>query len=99
VAAAEAAGEAAVLPRVVEVVVDAWAVAAVTNPFAVVVDVRSFGVALDVFSRPGRRAMRGRWTTLGDVPAADCMTASAVAAMLREYGQGKDEEHQKKFGD
>ena len=50
VAAAEAAGEAAMLPGMIEVEAGVVASSVVSNPLAVVVDVRSFGMAC-----PGRR--------------------------------------------
>jgi len=87
VAAAEAAGEASVLPGMIEVEAGIIGAGVVPDPLAVVVDVRGFGMAFFVGSgRPGRRAMRSRWTVFRNVSATDGMTASAMAAVLREGG-------------
>ncbi len=50
-APAEAAGEAAMFPRVLEVEAGIIASGVVSNPLAVVVDVRGFGMSLAVFER------------------------------------------------
>jgi hypothetical protein len=91
VAAAEAAGEAAVLPGMIEVEAGVIASGVVSDPSAVVVDVRSFRMAFPVAIRlgcgPGGRAASRGWTVVRNVSATNGMTtASAVASMLRERG-------------
>ncbi len=92
VTAAEAAGEAAMLPGVIEVEAGIIASGVVSNPLAVVVDVRGLGMAFFIAtSRSGRRAMRRRWTVLGNISAANGMTTASVATVLR---QGGERQHQ-----
>ena len=90
VTSAEAAGEVTVLPGVVEMEAGIVAAVVVSNPLAVVVDVRGLGMAFFIStSRSGRRAMRRRWTMLGNVSAANGMAAAAVATVLRQGGEGQ----------
>ena len=104
-AAAEAAGEAAMLPGMIEVEAGIVARAGVVpDPFAVVVNVRSVGMA---FCRDnvgghglGRRAMGGRRTMFGNISAAyGVAAASAVAIVLREAGKKKSEIEQEHCGE
>ncbi len=95
-APAEAAGEAAMFPRVIEVEAGIIASGVVSNPLAVVVDVRGFGMSLAVFERRmgfgwARRAVSGLWTMVGNVSAADVM----AAAVLPEGGKGEDQGYTK----
>jgi hypothetical protein len=81
VAGAEAAGEVAVLPGMIEVIVNVVASGVVADPFAVGVNVRRVGMAgmiVEMLRRGVRRARRRR-TVLGNV---------AYAGMLREGGDG-----------
>jgi len=87
VAAAEAAGEAAVLPGVIEVEAAIIAAEIVSHPLAVAVDVRGFGMTFAVAERRmgfglARRAMKGLGTMVGDVSTPDLM----AAAVLRKDG-------------
>lgn len=79
---AETTGEVAVLPGMVEVIGNTWAVYIVSNPGAVVVDVRSFGMARHMFDRLGGRAMRDWRTMFGNVPSTYGMAPSALASVL-----------------
>lgn len=104
VAAAEAAGEVAVLPGVIEV--EAGLVSAVVVPYppAVVVDVRGFGVtfivAIGGLGRSFvRHAMRGRGTMMRNVTATYCMAAAFVATMLREGRERKGQQDSKNLWD
>jgi hypothetical protein len=106
VRAAEAAVEAAMLPGMIEVKTYVVAAVVVSNPFAVVVDVGGFGMALTVVEMPVgivmivvvtfavvRVAMIGLGTMVGDVSAADIVVAVAVIAVvfvLRQGWHGKD---------
>jgi hypothetical protein len=80
VAAAEAAGETSVLPRMIEMIVGVVGAAVMADPFAIGMDVRSVGMAgLVVEVRRCRDRMSNRRRTgpvLRDVPgtAADVMT-------------------------
>jgi len=85
VAAAETAGEVAVRPGMIEVVINASALF-VSDPCAVVVNVRSFGMALDVFRRPGWSAMRRRRTVFGNESTTD-----SVTAVLSPQGNGENQ--------
>jgi hypothetical protein len=84
--AAEAAGVVAVLPGMIEVEAGVVVAVIMPDPFAVVVDVRSFGVAwmVDAGCGSGGRSVDNRLgTVLGNVSAADGMSAAAVV-----LGQG-----------
>jgi len=84
VAAAEAAGKVAVLPGVVEMKAGFTDAVVVTDPFAVVVDVRRLGMAWFIAGgRLARRGMRGWRAVFGNVSAAHGM----AAAMLRDSGE------------
>jgi hypothetical protein len=93
VAAPEAAGEAAVLPGMIEMKTGVVSSVLVPDPLPVVVDVWGFGMAFMVAnSRMGsfmRRAVVCGWTVVGNVSAA-------YVAMLRPGGEGKDHRHCKK---
>jgi hypothetical protein len=103
-AAAEAAGEAAMLPGVIEV--EAGLVSAVVVPYppAIVVDMRGFGVTfvVTIGSLGGsfvRHAMRGRGAMMRNVTFTHCMAAStsAMVFMLRQDRERKEHEHYKNF--
>jgi hypothetical protein len=94
VSTAKAAGESAVFPGMVEMEAGIVTSSVMTDPGAVVMNVRSFGVTRVVVER--RRRVRGSCvsggrTMLGDESAADSVSASAVAAMLCPEGNAKYE--------
>lgn len=83
VAAAKAARKAAVLPRMIEVIVGIAATGVMANPFVVGVDVGSVGMARFVgevwmFGRGARIVMNGSWPVGRNVT-----TANAARRMLR----------------
>jgi len=92
VAAAESAGEMAVLPGMIKMEAGIIAPGVMPDPGAVVVDMRGLGMAFLVMKigrRVGDRSMaRGR-TMLGNKAAANCVAAASVGAMLRQRGQGE----------
>jgi len=96
VAAAEAAFKATMLPGMIKVETGVIASSVVSDPTAVVVDVRGVGVAFPVAiilgRGPGWRAASGRWTVVRHVSATHCMTASAVAtaAVITVLRKGRD---------
>jgi len=108
-AAAEPAGEAAVLPGMIEVEARVVTSSVVPDPGAVVVDVGSLGMAFVIMKtlcRVGNRSTRGGWAVLRNESAADGVAAAAVRAVLRQGGQRKHqgyrnrgERNNKKFGD
>jgi len=86
-AAAKAAGEAAMLPGMIEVEAGIIASGVVADPGAVVVDMRGFGMAWLVVKtgrRVGDRSMTSGWAMLGNVSAADGVAACFVASVLRQ---------------
>jgi len=99
-AAAKTAGEAAVLPRMIDAIVLVAATGIVANPLVIAVDVRSFGVIWPVAegacvflgaglggARPG--ISRGRWTVRGNVTATHvASTAALLALALRTSSAG-----------
>lgn len=89
VSATEATGEPAVLPGMIEVEAGIASSGIVSNPLTVMVNVRSLRVTFLVRHGSGGRAMRGRWTMLGNVAATDCVTASLMVVVLCESGKGK----------
>jgi hypothetical protein len=83
VAAAKTARKAAVLPRMIEVIVGIAATGVMANPFVVGVDVGSVGMARFVgevwmFGRGARIVMNGSWPVGRNVT-----TANAARRMLR----------------
>jgi len=80
--AAEAAREMSMFPGMIEMEPGVVSSSVMSDPFTVVMDVRGFGVALNVFGGPGWRAVRGWRTMLWNKSPAD-RVASAMAAMLR----------------
>src|SRR5258708_3836958 len=84
VAAAEASGEAAMLSGMIDVEAGVIAPGVVPDPFAVVVDVRSFGVAFAVAIAlgrgSGRCATNGSRTVFGNVSTANGMTTASSTA-------------------
>jgi hypothetical protein len=106
VAAAEAAGEVAVLPWVIEVEAGIIAPGVMSDPSAVVVDVRGGRMAVVVVKagcRVGNCAMRSWRSMFRNKSAADRV---AVATVLRQGGQGEDQgcseqskEYGQRFGD
>src|ERR1700722_8747383 len=93
VAAAEAAGEPTMFPGMIEVEAGIVSSGVVSDPRSVVVDVRSFGMAFFAATgrRSGGRAANGSGAVLRNKSATDSVAASAVAAVLRDRGQGDDE--------
>jgi len=92
-AAAEAAGESAMLKRMIDVEAGIIASGVVADPGAVVVNVRSFGMAFPIAAGggSGRRAAHRRGTMFGNVSATDGVAAtSAVVTVLRQGRDGKD---------
>jgi hypothetical protein len=90
-AAAEAAGEVAMLPGMVEMEAGVVGASVVTDPGAVVVNVRGFWVAgliVKTGSGVGDRAMTGGRAVLWNEAAADGMAAT----MLRVGGKGEPHE-------
>ena len=92
-AATEAAGEAAVLPGMIEVKAGIVAPGVVAHPRAVVVNVRSIGMAFAIAIRsgrgPGGSAVNCWRAMVWDVSATDGMSAP-VTAMLGESREGKN---------
>jgi len=92
---AEAAVKVAMLPGMIEVEAGIVAPASVSDPFAVVVNVRRVGMAFPVAKsggRLGQRAMRGRRTVFRNIPAAYGVAATtSVATVLREGRDGKNQ--------
>ena len=95
-AAAEAAGESAMLKGMIDVEAGIIASGVVADPRAVVVNVRSFGMALPIGARgrSGRRAAHRRGTMFGNESATDGVAAtSAVVTVLRQSRDGKDDSY------
>jgi hypothetical protein len=95
VAAAEAAGEVAMLPGVVEVEAGVIRSPVVTDPGAVVVDVRGFrmaGLIVETGSRVGDCPVRRcSWRAMfRDISATDSVAATG-GAVLRQSGKGKEQ--------
>ena len=90
------------LPGMIEVETGVIASGVVPNPFAVVVDVRGFGMAFPVAIRVGRRSGRcatsGRWTVARNISAADRMAASSMTTVLREGWDAKNQRYCKSCG-
>lgn len=90
VATAEAAGEAAVFPGVVEMVMGVVATRVMADPLAVRVDVRRVGmsrlvVEVRIFRR-GMRSLNRTWTMRGDM----CRPTSDATEMLGEGDEGDE---------
>jgi len=101
VAAAEAAGETAMFPGMIEVEAGIIATGVVSYPFAVVVNVRglrvAFPVAIGVGSGSGRGATsRGR-TMFGNIAATNGMTTASMttASMITVLRKGRDAKNQR----
>ena len=98
VTATEAAGKAAVLPGMIEVVVRIIGAGVVANPLAVSVDVRCIGMAglvvkvTGFLSGRGMRSVHWRWAMGGNV----CRSTSNGPAMLGEHYNGKQKTDCKK---
>src|SRR5271169_3297081 len=100
VVTAEAAGEVAMLPGVIQVEAGLVSPVVVPHPLPIVVDVRGFGVTFIVtigsFGRSlVRHAMRGRGAMRGYVAATYCMAAAFMATVLREGREGKCQQDRK----
>jgi hypothetical protein len=108
VAAAEAAGEMAMLPGVIEVEAGIVRSGVMSDPGAVVVDVRGRGMAVIVVKTGcgvGNCAMSSWWTVLRNESASDGV-AAAVGSVLCMGRQGKNQgrseqgkEYDRRFGD
>jgi hypothetical protein len=100
VAAAETAFEMTVLPGMIEVVASIIAPVIVTNPFAVVVHVRSLGMAFVVAVRSllatfmGIAVIGGR-TVARNISTADIMVVASFAmiSVLRPGGDRKEQNY------
>ena len=100
-AAAKAAGEMAMLPRMIEMIVRIVGAGVMANPLAVVVYVRRFGMArlIGVSGSFGgsavRSSFRRRRATLRNVSVADVFgrrSRMLPASILRESGNGTEQE-------
>ena len=88
---AEAAGEASMFERMIQVEASIIVPVIMADPFAVVMDVRGFGVAWFVMAdRPGWRAMGNRRTVFWNVSATDGMAAGFMVVVLRHGGKRKE---------
>jgi hypothetical protein len=109
VAAAETAGETAMLKRMIEVETGIIASSVVPDPGTVVVYMRGLGMAFLVMKircRVGYGSMARGWTMLRNESAAYCVTAATVGTVLREGGQrehqgysNRGQRNSKKFGE
>lgn len=98
---AEAAGEVAMLPRLIKMVVGIVGARIVADPFAVGVNVRSFGVAgfvgiVGLFGRGlTRRSLHGRGTFFRNIAVADVLglRSGMLAFFLRESRKRTEQEH------
>ena len=104
VVTAEAAGEVAMLPGVIQMEAGLVSPEVVPYPFAIVVDVRGFGVTFIVtigsFGRSFvRHAMRGRGTMMRNVTATYGMAAAFLATGLRQGWEGKGQQDSKNLWD
>ena len=96
VAAAEAAGESAMLKGMIKVEAGIITAGIMSNPGAVVVNVRSFGMALPVGAGggSGRCATHRSGTMFGNESATDSVAAaSAMATVLRQSRDGKHDSY------
>jgi hypothetical protein len=105
-AGAEAAGEAAMFPGMIKVIVGIIVAGAVADPRIVGVNVRSFGMAMlvgvfrgflrcDVLLRPGRRRAVSRNMAVADIASlwGSTVLSASLLFFLRESGNGTDQEH------
>jgi hypothetical protein len=85
------------LPGMIHVIASVISPGIVSNPRAVVVDVRSFGVAFAVAVGVGRgsggRAADRGWTMSRNVSSAHGVAASSTVTVLRKSGKRDDEEY------
>jgi hypothetical protein len=92
VTAAEATVEVAMLPGMIEVEATLFAAVVMPDPFAVVVNVRGFGMALPVAKTgcgPGNRAVNRRRTMFRDERSTHRVAASFMA--LRQSRERKNQ--------
>jgi hypothetical protein len=104
VTTADAAGEAAVFPRVIEVEANIVASIFMSDPLAVVVDVRGFRMAFmipKIGRRPGYIVVRNRGRAMfRNVSATDSVaSATPVVAVLGPGRNGQDERYSKDCGE
>ena len=95
---AEAAGEAAMLPRMIEMEAGLVGAVVVPHPFAVVMDVRRLGVTGFVGAGGSGwcgMAMRRRRPMFGNVSATDSVIAGLMVIVLRERRKRKQHRYGK----
>jgi hypothetical protein len=98
VSASEAAGEMSVFPGMVEAKCGGIAAVVMTDPGTVVMDMRSFGMSLDVGRLGARDTVAWGWPVLGNESAAD-VVRTAVTAVLSPDGKSEDHSQSKKLAE